>query len=61
MLFDNENGDDRRFALVPLQGVPHTPAVYAVALNESLGIPGVQALVEHLRARASGSRARGAT
>lgn len=64
MLFDNENGDDRRFALVPLQGVPHTPAVYAVALNESLGIPGVQALVEHLRAhagrpRAAGSRARG--
>jgi hypothetical protein len=51
---------------VPLQGVPHTPAVYAVALNESLGIPGVQALVEHLRVhaarpRASGSRARGAT
>lgn len=57
MLFDNENGEDRRFALVPLQGVPHAPGVYAVALNESLGIPGVQALVEHLRAGVGGARA----
>jgi DNA-binding transcriptional LysR family regulator len=64
MLFDNENGDDRRFALVPLQGVPQAPGVYAVALNESLGIPGVQALIEHLRLGAGrslspGSRVRG--
>jgi DNA-binding transcriptional LysR family regulator len=57
MLFDNENGEDRRFALVPLQGVPHAPGVYAAALNESLGIPGVQALVEHLRAGVGGARA----
>lgn len=57
MLFDNENGEDRRFALVPLQGVPHAPGVYAVALSESLGIPGVQALVEHLRAGVGGARA----
>jgi len=56
MLFDNENGDDRRFALVPLQGVPQAPGVYAVALNESLGIPGVQALIEYLRAGAGRSR-----
>ena len=56
MLFDNENGEDRRFALVPLQGVPHAPGVYAVALHESLGIPGVQALIEHLNARAGRPR-----
>jgi len=64
MLFDNENGDDRRFALVPLQGVPQAPGVHAVALNESLGIPGVQSLIEHLRLGAGrslspGSRVRG--
>ena len=51
MLFDNENGDDRRFALVPIQGVPHAPGVYAVALPESVGIPGVKALIEHLQGR----------
>ena len=61
MLFDNENGDDRRFALVPLQGVPQAPGVYAVALNESLGIPGVQALIEHLRVGAGRSRRSGSS
>lgn len=49
MLFDTENGNDPRFALVPLQGVPHEPGVYALALQESLGIPGVQALFDSLR------------
>ena len=36
--------------------LPQAPGVYAVALNESLGIPGVQALIEHLRVGAGRSR-----
>ncbi len=58
MLFDNENGEDRRFALVPLQGVTRAPGVYAVALHESLGIPGVQSLMTHLGLRTGGGSAR---
>lgn|GEM_PF-584325 len=49
MLFDHENGQDPRFALVPLEDVPQQPGVFAVALPESEGIPAVHSLLEHLK------------
>lgn len=52
VLFDNEHGHDTRLALVPLQGVPSTPAVYAVALPESLGLPAVRRWMDHVRSTA---------
>lgn len=53
VMFDNEHGHDRRLALVPLQGAPATPAVYAVALPESLGLPAVRSWMDHVRSVSS--------
>lgn len=49
-MFENEHGHDARLALVSLQGVDARPAVYAVVLRESLGIPSVRAFVDHVDA-----------
>lgn len=54
VMFDNEHGHDARLALVPLQGAPSTPAVYAVALPESLGLPAVRNWMDHVRATTVG-------
>ena len=45
-MFEAELGDDPRLRLLPLDGVPTTTGVYAVALRESLDIPAVRALFE---------------
>jgi len=52
-LFENEQGEDARLSLVPLNGVQARPGVYAVLLRESLGIPSVQSFVDHVLAAAS--------
>lgn len=54
VMFDNEHGHDTRLALVPLQGAPSTPAVYAVALPESLGLPAVRRWMDHARSTVTG-------
>ncbi len=48
VMFDNEHGHDKRLALVPLQGVRAAPAVYAVSLPESLGLPAVCNWMDHV-------------
>lgn len=57
-LFEDEHGHDARLALVALRGVDAKPGVYAVVLKESLGIPAVQAFVDHISLAALRGRAR---
>ena len=59
MLFENENGEDRRLAMVPLQVGARLPGVYVVALKESLGIPVVRAFFDHVCAQVTRPRGAG--
>lgn len=49
VMFENEQGSDARLTLVPLQEVGARPAVYAVTLRESMGVPAVRSFIEHVR------------
>ena len=59
VMFDNEHGHDARLALVPLHKAPSTPAVYAVALPESLGLPAVRSWMDHVQSTTVGQPPRG--
>lgn len=47
-VFENELGDDRRLAGVPLAKQGDAHGIYAVALKESLEIPSVRGFVDHI-------------
>jgi len=49
-VFENEFGEDRRLACVPLSTQVRPHGVYAVALKESLDIPAVRGFIDHLPA-----------